>query len=1181
MDCVRFFSMPFSSSPRVAEGDRGRPASGPVRPRRRFLRRGLVLVSLALATACGGQPAGERESAAAAEAGARERARRHTNRGVAYLAQFLPGKAIEEFQAALALDGDNLAATVDLGIAYRVSADLESSRSWLERALRLEPDNVIARYNMALVERLSGNAAAALAHLERVAELDPTDAETRYVLGLTRAQLQQYEQAAEEFDRALALNPTHASAFYGKGRALMALGREEEALAAIQRSQELSGGQLATTSGQQYGEQGRYSLAIEDMPHDPEAGAPVPVRFEEIGASSGVTVSHAGGPRDEDGRVVGSGAALADLDGDGDLDLYMANAGREGGAPNRLYRNRGDGTFQDVTTESGAGDPGQGTGVAVGDFDNDGFVDLYVGNWGLNRLYRNRGDGTFEDVTGRAGVGDPGRALGVAFGDADHDGDLDLIVANRDPDGGLVFYRNRGDGTFDEATDPAGFGGQSPATGLLFLDADGDRDIDLVVTGPGPVRLFLNNRDGTFTDSASRWGLVDAAGRRGVASLDLHKDGRFDLVFTGASPGASVWVQARGGRFDRQSSGPGGGPAFGIAVLDHDLDGFADVALAGASGEPGIRLFRNLGQGRLAEVTADVGLAGIAGGDGRGLLAGDLDGDGDPDLVLTRAGAVPLLFRNAGAPRRAWLAVSLEGLHSNRSGIGSRVAVRAGALWQHASLSAGGGYLTAGPLRSVFGLADGNEVDAVSVLWPGGILQDELDPRTGEVLRVKELDRKGSSCPTLFGWNGRRFAYLSDFIGGGVLGLVLAPGVVYQPDPEELHLVRPEVGLAPDAGGRIALRLTDNLEEVTYVDRVGLRSVDHPVGTVILPREGLRPVPPYPAPTLHLMEAILPPLEARDGGGHDWLAAIQAIDRSYPTFPLRRRLGHAEPHTLTVTFPAPPAGRRVWLWAHGTLEFSNSTPNFAAAQDGKGLAWPVLEVGLPGGGFRILEAAMPVPMGVDKPALVDLTGTLPPGPVTLRIRTSLEIYWDRLALALEGDAASMQVKEWMPSRAELRPGGFPLWVSEDGRLPKTFRYAAARSLDTWKRIPGHYTRHGPVEELVRRSDDLLVVMSPGDELALEFDVSQLPPPGPGRMRTWLVHGVGYVKDMDLHSPAAGQVDPLPFATMGSFPPDAAAYFADPARAETALRYNTRMVLPGDPLRRWPVGSAIDAPGGRR
>jgi tetratricopeptide (TPR) repeat protein len=539
----------------------------------------------------------------------REQARRRVNLGVAYLAQFQPASAITEFQEALVLDPDNVPATVDLGVAHRVAANLPEARRWLEKAVAMAPDQVNALYNLALVERVGGDPEAALAHLDRVVTLAPDDPSTHYNRGLVLNQLRRPQEALAAYDRVLVQENWNASAHYARGRVLLQMGKEDEAMVALERSQELSGGQMmATSAGQQYGEQGILSLAVEDMPENPSAGEAVAVTFTDVTAASGIDFVHGGGPGGEGDAAWGSGLVLVDVDDDEDLDLFVADAGASAGAAgDRLYLNDGTGSFTRADLPP-APSEGSSTGVTVGDYDNDGHVDIYVGRWGANRLLRNEGNGTFGDAGPQAGADHAGETLATSLGDLDHDGDLDLLLA--DASDGLIYLRNDGNGRFSTHPAAAALADAPPATGLLSLDLDGDRDVDLFTTGPGGLGLWLNNRDGSFSPAPESWGQVAAGqGLRGILPVDLHKDGRFDLILTG-DQGATALVNS--GRTLSPLAGalPGVADAYGIAVADYDLDGFQDLVMTSSSGAP-VRLFRNLGGGRFEAVTVPTGLAGM------------------------------------------------------------------------------------------------------------------------------------------------------------------------------------------------------------------------------------------------------------------------------------------------------------------------------------------------------------------------------------------------------------------------------------------------------------------------------------------------------------------------------------------------------------------------------------------
>lgn len=477
------------------------------------------------------------------------------------------------------------------------------------------------------------------------------------------------------------------------------------------------------------------------------------------------------------GELVGSGCAAFDADGDGRLDLYFLDGG-EGpgrGAPNRFFRQQPDGTFRDETAQSGLGDRGCGTGVAVADVDNDGDPDVYVGNWGPDVLYLNEG-GRFAAVPAeRSGVRVDGLTASVAVLDYDLDGFLDLFVTRYvDPqafsDGsrpsGLIEYlapveytpvgdvllRNRGDGTFEDATHAAGLAVlPSPGLGVVAEDFDGDGWTDVYVANDG-VRnqLWINRRDGTFVDQAVAAGVAfDGQGvpeaSMGIAVADADGDGHRDIFLSHVAGESHTYY--RGGRRCSflDSTGRAGLAAAGVPLtgwgaqfLDLELDGDLDLALVNgtiralavprpgpapapwtAYAEPR-QLFVNRGDGTFDDLSASVPSFGGPPEPGRGLLAADLEGDGDLDLVVTNLAGPVRIFENVAPRKGSWLAVRAVDPALRRDAIGARVDVTAGGRSWSGFVGAGGSYLCSGPPLLHFGLGPGHAAVDVVVTWPGG-----------------------------------------------------------------------------------------------------------------------------------------------------------------------------------------------------------------------------------------------------------------------------------------------------------------------------------------------------------------------------------------------------------------------------------------------------------------------------
>jgi hypothetical protein len=505
-------------------------------------------------------------------------------------------------------------------------------------------------------------------------------------------------------------------------------------------------------------------------------------------------------------ETMGGGVALLDYDNDGRLDIFFTNgakideAAREAPIPdksdtkfwNRLYRQNNDGSFSDVTERAGlTGMPQNryGMGIAVGDYDNDGFDDLYVTNYGGNTLYRNRGDGTFADVTQSAGIGAGGWSASAGFFDYDNDGKLDLFVTrylswtfqnNRycgekkpgfraycHPDNydgvSNLLYHNNGDGTFTDVSSKAGIVNQNgKGLGVSFADYDGDGFMDVYVANDS-VQCFLyhNNGNGTFAEV----GLLSGVGFNeegktfagmGVDFADYDNDGRPDIFVTDLSNERYRLFRHNGdGSFRDVTNASGVGGAtlafsgWGTRLFDYDNDGWKDLFVAQGhvmdtieQTAPNLKylqaplLMRNESGHFTRVVAGDVFQRLWA---GRGAAFGDLDNDGDTDVVVSNVGQKAILLRNDGGNRRNWIGLRLVGRTSNRDGIGSQVrVVSESGLSQYFTVSTAAGYLSASDKRLIAGLDRDSTAKLIEIRWPSGALQKVENVKAGQMLVVTE-----------------------------------------------------------------------------------------------------------------------------------------------------------------------------------------------------------------------------------------------------------------------------------------------------------------------------------------------------------------------------------------------------------------------------------------------------------
>ncbi|MGH9797882.1 MAG: FG-GAP-like repeat-containing protein, partial [Candidatus Polarisedimenticolia bacterium] len=464
-------------------------------------------------------------------------------------------------------------------------------------------------------------------------------------------------------------------------------------------------------------------------------------------------------------------------------------------------------------------------------------------------------------------------------------------------------------------------------------------------------------------------------------------------------------------------------------------------------------------------------------------------------------------------------------------------------------------------------LGDRGMADFVRLLWPGGVLQSELDVPAGQRLEPNELDRKGSSCPVLFAWNGGKYVFITDFLGVGGLGMWMAPGVYGAPDPDEYVKIEPRQ-LAPQDGAYL-LQVVENLEESTYLDEADLVVLDHPADLEVYPDERFGGKGP-PAPRLFAIErdGRRFPRRATDHNGRDVLDTLLKIDRTYPDdFRLLRFQGYAEMHHVTLEFPeAVRTMARPVLFLYGWVDFEYASSNYAAHQAGIALTPPILEMEDEEGQFVPLLDPMGFPGGMPRMMTVDLAPLAPLRTARIRLRTNMRVYWDQAFVAepLEEAGLADRVRRATvePSGAHLHRRGYPREHSPDGRLPKIYDYGIIDNTQPFKVMTGDYTRFGRVTDLVKRTDDMFVIFGRGEELTLEFPVKGLPEVRKGWTRSFLLYTSGYTKDMDPYTAHGDTVEPLPFRAMTRYPYGPEETYPDgPEHREYRRTWNTRRVEP--------------------
>jgi tetratricopeptide (TPR) repeat protein len=1057
---------------------------------------------------------------------------RLNNLGVAYMNQRRSEAALKNFEQAYALDPNLLAAYLNEGIALLDLQRLEPAGQILVKAAEQRPKDARAWFNLGLLHRKLDETEQALAAFGRVAQLDPNDADTHYFLGALHQSARQLDLAIASYRRALELNPYHLSAQFGLATAYQRMGNSEEARKQLDRFQKLTQEKLGTPIGTTYGDQGKYSLAEDARLLAGAAAAPVAVQFVAVPSAESGLPSVKGRPVEGSPRLP---ACFLDYNNDGRADLLLLNdsSDRKGA----LYRNDG-GRFTDATAGARLAIPGRIFSYVAGDYDNDGWTDIVVAlDESSLWLYHNEGNGTFRDVTDASGLAAvTASPFALNFVDYDHDGDLDLYATRRL--GEPKLWRNNGNSTFTDissTTLPAVPFADSQMS--IVTDFDNDRAVDLIVThSQQSASLLRNPREGRFQVTP----LLSAGSQpatRGVVAFDFDKDGWMDLAFTHAgSPGLSLWRNIEGKRLEALPLPKlNWTDGWGLAAVDYDNDGWIDLAAVGMAGSTArITLLRNEGSARFRDLSRETGLDKVSLAIPGSLATADYDSDGDPDILVAQDGSPPLLLRNDGGNKNNCLRLSLKALADNRSAIGTKVEVFAGVLYQKFEVQSSSGYLGQNAPQILAGLGDVKEADIVRMLWPTGVLQDEVQLAAGRAHQLAENDRRGSSCPILFAWNGARYEFISDLIGPGIVGHWVAPGERNTPDPTEYVKVAGSSLRARQ--GRLSLRLLEPMEEVVYLDKVRLIAVDHPADVEVYPNERFASVPPFPDFQVIASRGARLPLGAWDDHGRDLRRELRAIDRSYVTgFRSLPFKGFAELHGIELELGAWDPAQPLRLLMHGLTDYFTATSVYAAHQAGILAIPPYLEAQDAAGRWSRVVDDLGFPAGLARTMVADLTGRLPAGTKRVRILTNLKIYWDQILLDTTPEANLTRMSEVPFAEAALGFRGYPREVRGDPPSDIRYVYEEVSRTGPYAQHAGNYTRYGDALALLGAADDRFAILGSGDEVQLEFDSSRLVPVPAGWTRDYFFYADGFAKDMDFYAAHGYSVEPLPFHTMRGYP----------------------------------------------
>ena len=1099
-------------------------------------------------------------------------------------------RAESELTKATGLAPDEPASWANLGLLNLRQRNLDAAGERLEKARSLAPGNARIQVLLAILESTRGRSAEAISNLRKAIELDPKNLKALYMLA-EETERQNDEASAGEVQKLLAklleLQPDNLAVRLEAIRVAAKRNDLETLKILVARLNERAGAwpqevqqqfkalQETVAAGDARGAATRVAFLRNVLVRVPEYRTSLATVKTQPGEDAEpftqflILENPIFTPAPPDEALTFNAEPITEFQ-TGKWDWVGAISLNGEGAPTVAVANG-----REVRLASGATLPFPGNaqayppgqhGVLPVDFNYDFKTDLVLAGAGGLRFFRQESPGSFVDVTAQAKL--PASLKNYTYSgawaaDIEADGDMDIIIA---ANGEAVELRNNGDGSFTEARP---FGDHVGLWDFVWADLDADGDADAATLDSWGVQVFANERGGQFRPRdmppETRAQPLEQTTVKAISVADVNNDGPLDLLFL-YSDGmirrlsdkaeGQGWEVADIARASDSPITPGG--IYQLFSTDLDNNGGLDLLLSlhlspdTVGGSTETLVWLSDGNGNFKRVKSADG--------SRVSSIADLSGDGKLDLLGLSAEWKPTRLLNRGSKNYHWQKIRPRAKEAtgdqriNSFGIGGEMEIRSGLLVQK--------QLITGPLVH-FGLGEQPRADVVRIVWPNGSVRAEFDLKADETILAEQ--RLKGSCPFLFAFDGKEMKFVKDSVPwSSAIGLrINTIGTARVEATEEWYKIGRDQLAARD--GFYDLRITAELWETYYYDQLALMTVDHPVGTEIFVDERFV-IPPA---KLAVTTVATPRKVARaiDDNGQDVTDIVASLDEKYlDTFGRGQYQGITRDHYVEIDLGADaPESGPLYLIAHGWMHPTDSSINVAISQGQNAKAQPLsMEVPDGSGGWVVAQPNLGFPAGRKKISLFDLTNVFRPNtPRKLRLRTNLEIFWDKLEWAQSLPGAELHTVRLDPDMADLHYRGYSVINQPDTSSPEVPDYnRLASSKQIWRDLIGYYTRFGDVRELLAKADDRYVIMNAGDEMTFRFRAPAAPPAG--WVRDYIIIGDGWIKDGDYNSTFSKTVAPLPYHQKQE-------YTTAPGRLEDEVvyrrfpedwqKYHTRYITP--------------------